>query len=148
MPEHFPGLTMKHQLFTSYFTKFILSPPAITTQTSAHLNPSNPTQPAPQHQPHWQVARPLNSRENAFFSDLGTLGPSTDTSLEPNVCCRNHTNPPIFPAVPNSYRISCRWPDKERETLTSVNSSSAAFGGVTLWALVPEENGKSLVVGW
>ena len=30
----------------------------------------------------------------------------------------------------------------------SCKCTSASFGGVTLWALAPEENGKSLVVGW
>ena len=52
--------------------------------------------------------------------------------------------------------MSCKWSDRVKETpelielgtFRSCKCTSAAFGGVTLWALTPEENGKSLVVGW
>ena len=62
-------------------------------------------------------------------------------------------------AVSDSYRILCKCSDKVPEKVEvkligldapfrSCKCTSAAFGGVTLWALAPEENGKSLVVGW
>ena len=47
-------------------------------------------------------------------------------------------------AVSDLYRISYKWSDevKEKPRLRSFECTSAAFGGVMLWALALEENGK------
>ena len=64
--------------------------------------------------------------------------------------------PGSFGAVSDSDRVSCKWSDRVKETpelielgrFRSCKCTPAVFGGVTLWALAPEENGNSLVVGW